>query len=61
MSWIVVRGIWRHRSKSDVLTVTVTPFGPVRKALRAALDAEAAEVARVRGHDGSKVTVEPAP
>ena len=54
----VVRGIWRHRGKGDVLTVTVTPFGRVTKTLRAALEEEATEVARSRGHASARLTTE---
>jgi hypothetical protein len=56
-----VSGVWRHRAKGDVLTVTVTPFVPVTAALREALDAEALAVARKRGQASAAVVVEAVP
>ena len=61
-AWFEVPGLlglpWEAVAAA-VLTVTVTPFGRLPEAVRAALEAEAAAVARTRGHASASLTVEP--
>ena len=42
-------GMWRPKQSGKRLTVTVSPFGPLTKKVRAAIDEEAQLVAAVRG------------
>jgi hypothetical protein len=44
-----VAGSWRHRQSGDRLKITITQYGTIARADRAALLAEAQEVAKVRG------------
>ena len=44
-----IAGTWRTKSAAKKLTITVEPFGPLRKSAWPDVDAEAERVASVRG------------
>ncbi len=54
-------GMWRPKQSGKRLTLTVSPFGPLSKKVRAAIDAEAELVAAVRGATSVDVAYDPGP
>jgi hypothetical protein len=51
-----IAGTWRTKSGGAKLTFTVTPFDPLRPAVREAAESEAARVAAARGFEKHDVT-----
>jgi len=50
-----VVGTWEHRLADGLLTVTVVPFAPIEKSVRAGAGASAARYADLLGADGAAV------